>query len=155
MIDTDFQDPGLLRDNDLTLVVKELVPHDQVKNFVPGYVFSMHLDSVAEPVGAISLRLGDNYTLIMHAGQIGYGVDEAHRGQRLASRSVRLLKPLAKSHGFEELWITCDPDNLASRRTCELAGAELVEIVDLPSGSDMYDRGDRFKCRYRIDLCAN
>jgi tagatose 1,6-diphosphate aldolase len=65
-----------------------------------------------------------------------------------------LLLPLARRHGLKDLWITCNPDNLASRRTCELAGAEFVEIVDLPANSGMYRRGDRQKCRYRLDLQA-
>lgn len=51
---------------------------------------------------------------------------------------------------MSELWITCNPDNRASRRTCELAGAALMEIVDLPSNSDMYLEGDRQKYRYRL-----
>jgi predicted acetyltransferase len=50
------------------------------------------------------------------------------------------------------VWITCDPDNIASRKTCELAGARLVEIVDLPEDTDMYREGMRQKCRYRIDV---
>jgi tagatose 1,6-diphosphate aldolase len=63
-----------------------------------------------------------------------------------------LLLPLARRHGLEILWITCDPDNIASRRTCELAGLELVEIVDVPEHMDMYQRGERRKCRYRLYL---
>jgi len=51
-----------------------------------------------------------------------------------------------------EFWITCNPDNAASRRTCELAGAVLVEIVDLPEDIDMYQEGERQKCRYRLEL---
>jgi tagatose 1,6-diphosphate aldolase len=62
-----------------------------------------------------------------------------------------LLLPLARSHGLMTIWITCNPDNFASRRTCELAGATLVEIVDLPEDNDMYQRGERQKCRYRLD----
>jgi tagatose 1,6-diphosphate aldolase len=50
------------------------------------------------------------------------------------------------------LWITCNPYNIASRRTCELAGGELVEIVDLPKDTDMHQRGERKKCRHRFDL---
>ena len=38
---------------------------------------------------------------------------------------MRLLLPLARRHGLQTVWITCNPDNWASRRTCELAGAEL------------------------------
>jgi hypothetical protein len=31
-------------------------------------------------------------------------------------------------------------------------GAYLVDIVDLPSESAMYQKGERQKCRYRLDL---
>jgi tagatose 1,6-diphosphate aldolase len=51
---------------------------------------------------------------------------------------------------LNELWITCNPENVASRRTCEFAGAEFVEIVDLPTNIDMYLEGERQKCRYRL-----
>ena len=50
---------------------------------------------------------------------------------------------------MKEIIITCTPDNAASRRTCELAGAVLVEIVDVP---DIYQNGEPRKCRYRIEL---
>lgn len=64
----------------------------------------------------------------------------------------RTLIPLARRHGFNELWITSNPENIASRRTCEIAGAELAEIVDLPPRIDMYQEGERQKCRYRLTL---
>jgi hypothetical protein len=44
------------------------------------------------------------------------------------------------------------PPNLASRRSCELAGAEFIEIVDLPPDYHGYLLGQRQKCRYRIKL---
>jgi len=50
------------------------------------------------------------------------------------------------------LWITCNPDNLASRKTCEIAGGVMMEIVDLPEHNIMYKQGERQKCRYRFDL---
>ena len=31
-------------------------------------------------------------------------------------------------------------------------GAELIEIVPLPEDNDQYVRGEREKCRYRLDL---
>ena len=42
--------------------------------------------------------------------------------------------------------ITCNPDNLPSRRTLERLGGDLLEIVDLPPDNDMYQRGERQKC---------
>ncbi|MBM3189564.1 MAG: GNAT family N-acetyltransferase [Chloroflexi bacterium] len=106
-----------------------------------------------EQLGSIQLRIGDSEHLRLYAGHIGYGVAPEHRGHHYAARACRLLMPLARSHGFRALWITCDPDNIASRRTCELAGAEFVEIVDLSEDSDMYRNGSRQKCRFRLDLC--
>jgi hypothetical protein len=46
-------------------------------------------------------------------------------------------------------FITCNPDNWPSRKTCEWIGATLVEIVDLPPENDQYKEGERQKCRYR------
>ncbi len=63
-----------------------------------------------------------------------------------------MLFPLARCCGFEQVWITCDPNNYASRRTCERLGAELVEIIDLPEDNEMYLDGERQKCRYRLRL---
>jgi len=149
---TKFRDPGELVDGDLRLVVSELVPADPIKGYVPAYKFAMTVVGADSAVGNIQLRLGATDGLVIYGGQIGYGVDEPFRGRRFAARSCRLLFPLARLHGFTELWVTCNPDNIASRRTCELAGAELVETVDLPADNDMYARGERQKCRYRIQL---
>jgi hypothetical protein len=43
-------------------------------------------------------------------------------------------------------------DDRAADRRHELAGARLVEIVDLPQDTDMYQGGERQKCRYRFDV---
>ena len=88
----------------------------------------------------------------MFGGHFAYGVDEPFRGHHYAERGVRLLLPFAGEHGFTSIWITCNPDNWPSRRTCERLGATLAEIVPLPPDNDMYIDGERHKCRYRIDL---
>ena len=147
-----FLEPGPLVDGDLELVLVERRSGSLWRKRVPAYKFEMRLNGTRQRVGQIDLRVGDLPHLRLYGGQIGYGVDEPHRGHRYAARAVRLLLPLARSHGMRTLWITCDPENAASRRTCELAGARFVEIVDLPRGIDMYREGQRRKCRYRIDL---
>jgi predicted acetyltransferase len=141
-----------LVDNDLQLILVEEAPGDPAINHVPAYKFKMTLVGHEEEIGRIQLRIGTTHHIVMYAGHIGYAVDPQHRGHRYAARACRLLFPLARSHGLETLWITCSPENLASRRTCELAGGELVDIVDLPDDTDMFRRGERQKCRYRIDL---
>lgn len=148
MITTSFHSPGPLLDRDLELRLRECAPADPAKGWVPAYHFDMVVAS--EVVRHIELRLGATEAMINFGGQIGFGVEPSHRGRHYAARGCRLLVPLARAHGMTELWITCNPDNTASRRTCELAGAEFVGIVELPPGSDMYLEGERQKCRYRL-----
>jgi tagatose 1,6-diphosphate aldolase len=147
-----FQDPDELIDGDLQLVLTEKWPADPARNRVPAYKFKMTHTGQNRVIGRIDLRIGDIEHLVMYGGHMGYRVEAEHRGHHYAARSVRLLLPLARQHGLKTLWITCNPDNVASRRTCELAGAEFVEIVDLPEDTDMYQEGERQKCRYRLDL---
>jgi len=148
----EFHDPGKLVDGDLELLLIDKYPGDPALRWAPAYRFKMTLVGRNDLVGRIDLRMGNTEHILMYAGHIGYGVEEAHRGHHYAARACRLLMPLARSHGMQELWITCNPDNIASRRTCELAGATFVEIVDLPRETDMYRHGERQKCRYRLDL---
>ncbi len=146
-----FLDPGKLADGELELVLVNKVPADEAKGFVPAYEFNMVNTRSGEVMGGINLRIGLNER-IKYGGQVGYAVGKEFQGRRLAARSLKLLLPLAKRHGHEPLWVTCDPGNAASRRTCELAGGALADIVDIPQDSELYRRGERKKCRYRFDL---
>lgn len=147
-----FLDPGDLSDGVVRLRLVDTRPDDPVKAWVPYYVFHIVAVENGLRVGEIQLRVGDTDHLRLYGGHVAYGVRPEYRGHRFAARAVRLLIPLALRHGMSELWITCNPDNVASRRTCELAGADLVEVVDLPPEIDMYQEGERQKCRYRLQL---
>jgi len=148
----EFYDPGRLVDRDLMLSLVETEPGDPYCQYVPAYHFKMMLVGQKLEIGRIDLRIGNTPHIVMYAGHIGYRVLPMYRGHHYAARSCALLLPLARCHGLNPLWITCNPDNYASRRTCELAGATFVEIVDLPEDTDMYQMGERQKCRYRLDL---
>ena len=64
-----------------------------------------------------------------------------------------LLFELAKRHGMDHLYITCDPDNWPSRKTLEYLNGELLEIAELPEDNDMrVNDGDTEKCIFRFDL---
>ncbi len=143
-------DPGDLRDGDLRLVLESFGPHPIHK--APTYSFRMTHGETGGEMGSIRLRVGSTPHLERYAGHIGYGVHEAHRGHRYAARSVRLLIPLARRVGLDPLWITCDPENAASRRCLELAGAQFVEIVDVPADCIIFQSGHPRKCRYRLDV---
>ena len=138
----------VLADRELSLVLAERT--FAMPNRVPTYRFDMRVDG--ERIGSATLRAGLNDYLERYAGQIGYGVDYGFRGRRYAARSCQLLFQLARCLNMTSLWITCNPENVASRRTCEIIGGELVDIVDVPPEVDLYREGDRQKCRYRILL---
>jgi tagatose 1,6-diphosphate aldolase len=96
------------------------------------------------------LRVGDAERELRFAGHIGYAIHEAHRGHRFAARTVRILLPLAKRHRLNPVWIACDAENIASRKIALILGAELVEILTVPEGMDIYAEGERYACRYRL-----
>jgi predicted acetyltransferase len=144
-------DPGRLADGKIYLKLKEISKANSHKWYVPAYTFDIRrLDETA--VGSINLRIGYTNDLVWYCGHIGYGVHEAQRGHHFAGKACRLLLPLAAAHSLDVIWITCNPDNWPSRKTCENLGAQLVEIVDLPETSDMYAKGEQQKCRYRLIL---
>ena len=145
-----FINPGKLVDGDLELVLVKKIPANPSKKHVPCYNFEMRKVGGRGKIGQISLRVGSARHLRC-PGHVGYGVNKRSRGRRYAARSCRLLFPLALAHGIKSLWITCNPKNMASRRTCELAGMRYVETIRVPREHEMYDKGMRYLRRYRID----
>ena len=120
--------------------------------FVPAHRFDIVEETSDQTVGMITLRLGETPEIRLYAGHVGYAVNPEFQGHRYAARALSLLLALAWKVGMAELWVTCNPDNEASKRTCELAGGEYVETVQVPQSHTLYQRGMREKCRYRFDL---
>jgi tagatose 1,6-diphosphate aldolase len=149
-IEGELFEPTPLRDGDLVLQFVRLGEHPVHK--APTYWFQMIHGVTGEELGGINLRYGSTPHLELYAGHIGFAVHPAHRGHRYASRSLTLLVPVAKKLKLKSLWITCDPDNVASRRSLELAGAQFTAIVEVPEGCIIRQAGHPQKCRYRIDL---
>jgi tagatose 1,6-diphosphate aldolase len=143
---------GKYVDADLQLVLTKTTPANPAKRYVPGYEFEMRRLGKETKVGCIRLRIGRTRSLTGWCGHIGYEVAANHRGHRYAARSCTLLFPLAYAHGLRTLWITCDPKNMASRRTCELAGGQYIDTVRVPTGTEMYALGRRRVRRYRFAL---
>src|SRR5580704_6508450 len=97
-------DPGIPRDDELTLRFTKFVPHQFHR--VPTYHFLLVHAVTGEEMGQINLRAETNETIERYAGHIGYSVHEAFRGHRNAARSTLLLLPLARQLGIDPLWIT-------------------------------------------------
>ncbi len=139
-----------LVDDELTLLLNDTHAAGPRENDALTYRFAMQHSENGARIGNLSVRIADSKYIVQYFGHIGYGVHPLFRGHRYAARACRLVLPVLTHHDIDPIWITCNPDNMPSRRTCELIGAELINIVDLPKDIDLYLVGDRQKCRYRL-----
>lgn len=145
-----FLNTDFLRNEEIFLQLDHTVDGDPAKEWLPAYHFSIcTADGTA--VGHCDLRIGYHIKLY-YGGHIGYGVDEPYRGHHYAAKACRLLFELARRHGMEYLYITCNVTNGASARTCELAGGKLIAAEELPEDNDMYKEGIRRVKVYRFEL---
>lgn len=100
-------------------------------NEIPFYWYEILRKPDMTPVGKISIRIGQNYHSYYN-GNIGYEVDEPYRGNHYAREAAELVLKVARYHGMERIYITCEEDNTASYRTIESLGADLKEIAEIP-----------------------
>lgn len=146
-----FFDTSFLKNHEIQLILEKTVEADPAKNWLPAYHFGIcGLDGTR--MGTCDLRIGHNQS-VYYGGNIGYRVEEPYRGNHYAGKACLLLFQLARRHGMEYVIITCDPDNLPSRKTCEWLGGELVEIAELPEDNDMrVEKGETHECIYQFRL---
>jgi predicted acetyltransferase len=129
------------------LLFVRLVPGDPSRDFVPAYHFRILLAGDRD-IGHINFRVGDTEHVRVSAGHIGFEICREHRGHGYAFEACCAVAPFVRSI-YEAVTITCDPDNLASRRTIERLGARFVDEVAVPEHDPHYQRGSRTKRRYR------
>ncbi|KAF0223995.1 MAG: N-acetyltransferase GCN5 [Erysipelotrichaceae bacterium] len=98
-------------------------------------------------VGRCDLRIGSG-TTIDYAGHIGYSVYLPYRGHHYAAKACLLLFKQAKHMGMDEILITCNTDNIASYRTCELCGCTYIGTKPVPLDHELYLQGDREKALF-------
>ena len=93
------------------------------------YIITLH--GQRQEIGRCSARRGESAPMY-YFGHVGYHIDPPWRGHHYAARAVTLLRGLMGRWGLRSCVITCDPDNMPSRRTCELLGAVPERTVDVP-----------------------
>ena len=143
-----FIDTTFLKNNEIQLVLEKTVDGNMEKGWVPAYHFAI-CNTNGIKMGTCDLRIGHNDKLY-YGGNIGYRVDKEYRGHHYAGKACLLLFELAKKHNLKYLIITCNPDNFPSRKTCEYAGGELLEITELPEDNDMRANGETEKCIFKF-----
>jgi predicted acetyltransferase len=85
-----------------------------------------------EVVGRVSVRFRLNESLLKTGGHIGYGVRKSQRRLGYATRMLQLALPIAHHHGIDPALVTCDVDNVGSRKVIERCGGVLESITNDP-----------------------
>ena len=139
-----------LRDEEIFLSLNHTTEANPAKQYVPAYHFDICLLSGTK-IGECDLRIGHTNKLYV-GGNIGYSIDEPYRGHRYAAKACQLLFKQARKHNLGYVIITCVPTNDASARTCELAGGNYLETIDIPEDDEMYAEGKRQVKVYRFNI---
>lgn len=110
-------------------------------NHVPSVVYLAVREKDDRLVGIMDFRRKLNQNLLNYGGNIGYSVRPSERGKGYAAQMLRLLLPKCRAAGKSRVLITCEMDNIASRKTILRAGGKLENTLETTE-------------RYWIDLKA-
>ncbi|OFI49329.1 hypothetical protein BG261_01740 [Floricoccus tropicus] len=113
-------------------------------NLVPAIQYYAIRESDDKLIGLINLRLELNDYLLNFGGHIGYSVLPSERKKGYAKEMLGLVVDEARKEGLSKVLITCDENNIGSRKTIEANGGVLEDV--------RYDPHDNENtCRYWID----
>ena len=103
---------------------------DAKENWLPYYIFEIYHEQYV--VGKLILRLGD-FVDNEYSGHIGYTIYEQFRGHHYAYQACLAVREFIKFLGYNEVLITCSPDNVASKKTILKLNANYLETKKIPS----------------------
>ena len=83
-------------------------------------------------VGRASVRHRLNEALLLWGGHIGYAIRPSERRKGYGTAALRLALIEARRIGLREVLVTCDNDNVGSRRIIERNGGVLENEVTIP-----------------------
>lgn len=112
----------------MKLKLREFICLDLPSGWHPYYIYDMYCHK--EIVGTLTFRTGtnvDNY----YGGHIGYSVEPEFRGNGYAYEALLCLEPFIVEQGYREVILTCDPKNIASKKTIEKL-ATFIETKEIP-----------------------
>ncbi len=96
---------------------------------VPATRFWLIVDGAAY-AGELELRHSLNDALRRYGGHIGYKIRPSQRRKGYGTRLCRLGIEEARRRGIMDILITCDDDNIGSRKIIEANGGLLADKVD-------------------------
>lgn len=109
------------------------------------------LDQQGHQVGYCDLRFGMNEELY-YAGHIGYHIYPLYRGNHYALYATKLLLKLAAEFKMKQVYITCSPNNLPSKKTIEHLPFRFIEESEVPKWHWLWQRNEVVKDIYVYEI---
>ena len=88
-----------------------------------------------EYIGRASIRHELNDELLLVAGHVGYEIRPTKRRQGYGTRILALALERARYMGIHEVLVTCDTDNVGSRKIIEANGGRLENEIQVPNST--------------------
>lgn len=139
--------PSDLRAGPVKLFFDKRVEIEPGGELVPFYHFKI-IGELGKIVGHINFKTGDTEHIIQYAGHIGFQIIKEYRGHSYAYWACMALAPFVQSV-YGKVILTCDPENIASRKTIEKLPATFINEVAVPLHEPSYQSGSRLKRRYQ------
>lgn len=112
--------------------------NNDISPYVTASVFLCIREKDNKLIGFIDIRHDLNDYLENYGGHVGYSIAKDERKKGYGKEQLRLAKEEAKKIGMNKLLITCDKDNLGSKKIIESAGGILTKEVLNPNNGEVY-----------------
>ncbi len=88
-----------------------------------------------EYIGRASIRHELSEELLLVGGNIGYEIRPSRRRQGYGTRILALALERARDLGIRRVLVTCDTDNVGSRKIIEANGGRLENEIQVPNST--------------------
>lgn len=132
------------------------VSHEYQSDDVDSIIYDIYCESMKRFVGRVEFRDEKDRDLLYY-GNIGYVIYLPYRGNGFALKACqKMLKIIPQKYPkLKDVYITCNPDNMASQKTIKNLGAQYIKTVAVASDHELYDMGETHKEIYRLLLTDN
>ena len=126
---------GFKHEEGFTAFRKQQENWDRGIDLPDGFVPSTYYVGVLERkiVGRVFIRHKLNDFLERIGGHLGYCVVPSYRRQGIATQMLKMSLPICAKLGLPKILVTCDVDNVASRKVIEKCGGVFECITKEPS----------------------
>lgn len=120
---------------------------------VPTLLYDIYVPEMKRFVGRCEFREEVGRELTFY-GNIGYIIYPPYRGHNFAYNAALQLLDIVREQkkGLHEVIITCNPDNMPSRRIIEKLNGRFLGLVNVDEDHELYEMGEVQKLVYTIKL---